>query len=350
VTGQVHSTKPLATRPLPITLSAPNPERPVEPCERCAARFAKTEPEDTQVMRAFPFAPVPGRRPGQVGLTEEQRFLWDLEGVLHLRGVLSSSELKAARAAAAEYASFEGRPENLPVGFSVPDGGRGSFPHGFAFSEALASLAWHPKVTPAILELTDGKPKLMSGTLMIQGCEYGGGQLHCAREDHGWASAQHSVVGGRCHADNIVIFPYLDDVHVGDGGLVVLPGSHKSTLPRPGHKNDLPPLYSSSPADWSTQLPRGLVNVAPVSAGDFLILSEATVHGILPWAPRDRLRRFLVLRFGMQYSGSQPLLNLPPQCRERLSDTTRELMDYAHITHTKQIAMEYRIRNAGPRL
>eukprot|EP01047_Picozoa_sp_COSAG01_P065538 COSAG01_NODE_8871_length_2631_cov_1.543049_3_plen_263_part_00 len=152
------------------------------------------------------------------------------------------------------------------------------------------------------------------------------------------------------HAANIVIFPYLDDVHVGDGGLVVLPGSHKSTLPRPGHKNDLPPLYSSSPADWSTQLPRGLVNVAPVSAGDFLILSEATVHGILPWAPRDRLRRFLVLRFGMQYSGSQPLLNLPPQCRERLSDTTRELMDYAHITHTKQIAMEYRIRNAGPRL
>ena len=64
----------------------------------------------------------------------------------------------------------------------------------------------------------DGKPKLSSGTLMVQGSEYAGGKFHCAREDHGWASAQHVVVAGRCHADNLVVFPYLDDVFEGDGG------------------------------------------------------------------------------------------------------------------------------------
>jgi|EP01046_Picozoa_sp_COSAG06_P029587 hypothetical protein len=64
---------------------------------------------------------------------------------------------------------------------------------------------------------------LRSGTLMVQGDEYEGGGFHCAREDHGWASAQHAVVAGRCHADNLVVFPYLDDVHAGDGGLVILP-------------------------------------------------------------------------------------------------------------------------------
>ena len=94
----------------------------------------------------------------------------------------------------------------------------------------------------------------------------------------------------------------------------------------------------------------GAVNVAPVRAGDVLILSEATVHGILPWIPTDRLRRFLVLRYGVQYSGTQPLLKLPPQVAAKLSGRTQELMAYAHITHTKSLAMEYRIDSAGPRL
>lgn len=99
-----------------------------------------------------------------------------------------------------------------------------------------------------------------------------------------------------------------------------------------------------------TPVVAGAVNVAPVRAGDVLILSEATVHGILPWMPTDRLRRFLVLRYGVQYSGTQPLLKLPSQVAAQLSDQTRELMAYAHITHTKSLAMEYRIESAGPRL
>ena len=32
----------------------------------------------------------------------------------------------------------------------------------------------------------------------------------------------------------------------------------------------------------------------------------------------------------------------PPPVLERLSDETVELMQYAHITHTKQVAMEWR--------
>eukprot|EP01052_Picozoa_sp_SAG31_P043497 SAG31_NODE_7265_length_1738_cov_1.101281_1_plen_61_part_10 len=29
---------------------------------------------------------------------------------------------------------------------------------------------------------------------------------------------------GRCSTDNFVVFPYLDDVDAGDGGLMILPG------------------------------------------------------------------------------------------------------------------------------
>jgi hypothetical protein len=42
--------------------------------------------------------------------------------------------------------------------------------------------------------------------------------------------------------------------------------SHKAQLPRPGHKNDLPPLYENSPLVWAKEgrLPPGAVNIAPV--------------------------------------------------------------------------------------
>ena len=135
----------------------------------------------------------------------------------------------------------------------------------------------------------------------------------------------------------------LDDVHEGDGGLVVLRGSHRSSFERPAD------LYENSPAAWAQHgLPDGAVNVAPVAAGDVLILPEATVHAILPWTPATRLRRFLVLRYGPQYSGSQPLERLPAAVAARLDGTTRELMEYAHITHTKSLAMEYRVSSAAP--
>ena len=42
-----------------------------------------------------------------------------------------------------------------------------------------------------------------------------------------------------------------------------------------------------------------------------------------------------------QWSGVVPTPP-PPPVLERLSDETVELMQYAHITHTKQVAMEWR--------
>jgi len=47
----VHGTKPLVERPLPITLSLPDPSQPLENGERCAERFLRTEPADETVMR-----------------------------------------------------------------------------------------------------------------------------------------------------------------------------------------------------------------------------------------------------------------------------------------------------------
>ena len=134
----VHDTKPLVERSLPIQLSKPNPSQQIEVNERCAVKHGRTGPADRSVLHKYPPA-LPVGRPGGIGLTEEQRYLWDLEGVLHLKNCLSAQELLAARSAVDRYASFEARPHELVEGFQVPEGGRGGRRQTLIHEEGVGS-------------------------------------------------------------------------------------------------------------------------------------------------------------------------------------------------------------------
>ena len=86
--------------------------------------------------------------------------------------------------------------------------------------------------------------------------------------------------------DDFVIFPYFDDVFPGDGGLLVVPGSHKATFERPAG------LFNNGITSNREDLPAGVINVTP-RAGDAVVITEMLVHGTLQWNPTDRLRRTL---------------------------------------------------------
>jgi ectoine hydroxylase-related dioxygenase (phytanoyl-CoA dioxygenase family) len=116
-----------------------------------------------------------------------------------------------------------------------------------------------------------------------------------------------------------VAFVYLTDVFPGDGGLVVIPGSHKAEVERP--KSLFVPLDGNSDPDPHP----GFANITP-RAGDVVLISELLTHGILHWRPKDRDRRFLVLRYQPQYLGQG---SFPPAILERLSPETRELAESA---------------------
>lgn len=198
-------------------------------------------------------------------MTPEQRYLLDLNGYLHLRGVLCPRELSACRASADRHISLceqvsKGRAASLPEGFGNGatlgnPGGKG-YSNGYAFEKPLEQLVFHRHLWPIILELTDGKPGLSTGTMIVDDVSLGpkhqdGSWLHCAREDvERLVSGRPSNMapfegaccceekGGRIYCDNFVVFPYLDEVSTGDGGLVLLPGSHKSKFNRPFHLFD----------------------------------------------------------------------------------------------------------------
>ena len=245
------------------------------------------------------------------GMSAAERYELDTFGILHLRGVLAPGELAAAQAA---FDRLQADPSLMaPLG---------DFP--FAAEGALEGLAAHPRLLPVLLELCGGAPHLVSGGTIATppfttpsdgsapGKPLGSGQLHCQREyDHTHARYT-AEAPGRCRADNLVVFPYLDTCEAGDGGLLFLPGSHRSQFSRPRtlfgpfgrHEEewaakDWSRSRGSSPESRSPlwhDVPEGLANLCP-SAGDFIVMPEATCHGILPWRNREHGRRILSLRF-----------------------------------------------------
>eukprot|EP01051_Picozoa_sp_SAG22_P008033 SAG22_NODE_591_length_8819_cov_3.667737_4_plen_73_part_00 len=62
----------------------------------------------------------------------------------------------------------------------------------------------------------------------------------------------------------------------------------------------------------------------------------------MPWAMREGSSRLMIIfRFDPQYSATLPE-KLPLAVASRLSAQTIELMSFAHVMHTKQVALGYR--------
>jgi len=290
-------------------------------------------------LRILPFAggrklkdtgPRPTSRKDQefvAMMTSEQRYLFDVFGYLHIQNALSPAELEACQEATTRY--METPEDQLPPGFGV-DGKR--YLHGFAFDKCLEALTRHPSIWPIVRELTNDHPRLISGTLQAdRPGESSVGGLHCAREGFGWESTRYETHHGKVFCNDIIVFPYFDDVHPGDGGLIVVPGSHKAAFPRPEH------LFNNGLMHTADELAPGLVNVTP-KAGDIVITSELMTHGILEWQPKDRIRRILVLRYKPQYAGL--VMSYPDEILERLDPETRELTQVAHFNHLKDVVKE----------
>jgi hypothetical protein len=268
-------------------------------------------------------------------MTPEQRYLLDVLGYLHIEQALSSEELKSCQEATERYINTP--PDRLPPGFGV-DGRR--YLHGFAFDKCLEALTRHPSTWPIVREFTNDKPRLISGTLQVNlPGESAVGRLHCAREGFGWESTRYETHHGRIYCDDIIVFPYFDDVHPGDGGLIVLPGSHKAAFPRPAS------LFNNGLIHGVEEMSPGVINVTP-KAGDMVVTSELMTHGILEWRPKDRMRRFLVLRYKPQHPGLP--IPFPEEIRTRLSPETQELIETASYTHVKNIVKDP-VDDAGER-
>lgn len=151
-----------------------------------------------------------------------QRYSLDLQGFLHIPGVLDPPELESCRAAADRIVALEASAAGLPDGCVLEIVGDGTvgchYDKVFSLEPSLEALAFHPRVFPAVCELTDEQPKLLDGVLFCDDNRINtprGGTLHAAGEfgrtkgagDR--RSARFEVADGRIYCDNFVVFFYL---------------------------------------------------------------------------------------------------------------------------------------------
>jgi ectoine hydroxylase-related dioxygenase (phytanoyl-CoA dioxygenase family) len=136
--------------------------------------------------------------------------------------------------------------------------------------EAFRKLLVHPVVVSCLNVLSGKGFRLDHGPLMIGAMEGTEGHLlHGAGEPFSQSVWYHQQ-NGRVYCRGITVAWQLYDVNEGDGGFVVVPGSHKSRF-------RMPEGVRTVDDDM------GLVVQPVMEAGDVLFLAETATHGTLPW-------------------------------------------------------------------
>ena len=229
-------------------------------------------------------------------MTEREKFLFDLQGFLVVRDFLTDEEVKALNEA------FDANVDEEAEGFYAEGSGYGGGMDGtHRAATTTGMLTWdppwcqpyrdliaHPKLVPYLNTLfgqgwrMDEQPFII--TARKGSCGHG---LHGASSWYFDEGMFYHHQNGRIRTGMAVFQFQLVDINPGDGGVAVIPGSHKANFKCP---EDI--LLHSTDQE-------AVRNVA-TKAGDLVIFLEATLHGALPWTA-DHNRRSLLYRYVSRY-------------------------------------------------
>ncbi len=196
-------------------------------------------------------------------MTEEQKYLFDLQGFIVLEDVVPQSVIEACNEAldGFEEMSPEDYPPPLCLGTEKTEEEL-YISNILEGSPVFAPLIDIPEVLDVVADVTGGPWRLnhtytiyrwgggytglhMHGTPIIPKCQY-----HCRN-------------GQMVSTLTKAVFPMLD-CDVEDGCFAVVPGAHKSNFPRP---------WGRHPAENPVLAP------VPARAGDAIVFTEALTHG-----------------------------------------------------------------------
>lgn len=233
-----------------------------------------------------------------MGMTPEEKFLFDLQGYIVVKNVLSTEELAILNA------SFDQKaPKEIPDKFTSRISNWG---------QPFQDLMDHPKIVPYLLDLIDPYFRLDHDYCIC--LKQGAGRLHLhggeGHEGDHWFKYRDGVM-----KNGLTVVSYaLTDNPEGAGGFICIPGTHKSNF------------IESIPEEviHHKRLPSYVVQPA-ASAGDAIIFTEALVHGTLPWnASHDR--RALLYKFSPGHSAWRQDY-YRPEDYENLTDQQRRILE-----------------------
>jgi ectoine hydroxylase-related dioxygenase (phytanoyl-CoA dioxygenase family) len=217
-----------------------------------------------------------------IEMTEAERYLFDLNGFLIIRGVLSPEEVAEANAAIDRHAHemverSDTNLRNAVEGTRFFGQGPGRMDLGRCLewngddSRVFKSILAHPRLVPVFHGILgkgyrmDHLPMILAQNAGSEGFQLHGGTVDCSSGEYNPHLAYHCH-HGQIRSALLGCNVILRDHNPGDGGFCVVPGSHKSNF----------------------KMPKGMVDgelyeefiIQPASkAGDVILFSEGTVHG-----------------------------------------------------------------------
>ena len=212
-------------------------------------------------------------------MTPEEQFMFDLEGYIVIKNVLTPAEVAALNALADQR--FTEKPELADRRTSAVS----------RWGTEAQALIDHPNIVPYLVELLGPKFRIDHDycIFMTKGGRAGGlhgGEGHSGGEADHWYRYRDGVMRNGL---TVVTF-FLTHANQGDGGFACVPGSHKSNftdnVPDDVRRFERVPHYVTQPA---------------VEPGDALIFTEALIHGTMPWTA-DHERRALLYKFSPGHS------------------------------------------------
>jgi len=267
-------------------------------------------------------------------MTDDERYLFDLNGYIIVRGVLTPEEVKQANDAIdnhnSEMVERSDKPlRNAVEGTAFYGTGPGRRDLGQVLewgpeSKVFKSILAHPRLVPFFHGLLgkgyrmDHLPFVLNQCKGAEGFQLHGGTIDCTSGEYNPSLAY------TCHHDTIRCAllgcnVMLSDHNAGDGGFCIVPGSHKSNF----------------------RMPKGMVDGEKFSefiiqpetkAGDVVLFSEGTVHGAKAWTS-DTERRACLYRFspatnvyGRSYFGHNGG-GWPDKMYEDLTDAQRAVLE-----------------------
>ncbi len=195
---------------------------------------------------------------------DTERYLFDCHGYVVVPDVLEAGQVAALLEVV--HARFDASTGQQPERTSFSDS------QILACDKAFIDLIDWPAIAPYLEAWLGPGYRLDHEYAMLFKPRCGkGGAFHIHGGGTPFRPGQlYSCHNGAIHSGETVVSYALTDINPGDGGLGVVPGSHKANFALP---------WAASPGPY----PEDVVRAVPVRAGSAIIFTEALTHCSLPW-------------------------------------------------------------------